>query len=251
MGAPITQLLWLDTETTGLDPGHAEVMQIGALLTDLEGHPVNTRASIEIRQRLRYPERMHPGASKRHGVASGEEWNARPDVVIDGIPRFRHWLDRQTCDQRALLAGWNPGFDERMLRQNPGFDGHSIDLIRHSGMDYHMLDVWSLAFLLLGPAAASLESCAKLLGLEPPPHSALADAELSRQVWLALRQRVPVPETMPARPDAPQLAEGEWPVADGEYDRIQRVRIVTLGTGAGMRRLDVLSETIHPELRGA
>lgn len=188
MAPRIIHLLWLDTETTGLIPGVGEVMQIGALLTDLAGHPINTGASIEVRQRLRYPLQMHPGASARHGIASGEEWNTRADVEIDGISRFRTWLDRQTCDRRALLAGWNPGFDERLLRQNPGFAG-GIDLIQHPGMDYHMLDVWSLAFMLLGPGAGTLESCAKLLGLAPPPHSALADAELACKIWRELQER--------------------------------------------------------------
>lgn len=188
MSAPVTHLLWLDTETTGLVPGESEVMQLGALVSDLAGKPLQG-ASIEVRQHLRYPERMHPLASKRHGVASGEEWNSRPDVARDAIACFRTWLESMCSGRLLLLAGWNPGFDERMLRQNPGHEGTAIDLIRFPGLDYHMLDLWTLAFTLLGPGASSLENCARMLGLEPPPHTALADAELARQVLVAITGR--------------------------------------------------------------
>lgn len=188
--ANLTHLLWLDTETTGLFPGHHEVMQVGGQISDLEGTLLRADGVIEIHQRVHHPERMQEGAIARHGIADPYEWNQRPGCEVAGIARFRDWLQRPRPGiSRMVLAGWNPGFDERMLRQNPT-PYSDLSILELSNFDYHMFDVWSIAFAVLGPEARSLEACAALLGLDAPPHAALGDADLARRVWIALRSRL-------------------------------------------------------------
>lgn len=180
-------MLWIDTETTGLTPGFHEVFQFGAILTDSEGKPFTGIEPLEALQPIFYPGRAEVAAFTRNGVPSADEWN-RVHGERPGIrSQFEKWLEYalpcRDDTRKVIVAGWNPAFDDRMLRQSPGSE---VDLIRLRGFDYHLLDVWSLAYHLLGPKAGSLEGCASLLGLDLPPHEALGDADLARRVWIEL-----------------------------------------------------------------
>lgn len=181
----ITHLLWIDTETSGLKPGYHEVMQLGAVLSDLAGEPID---EIEVCEPILWPERVEPGAVERHGISNIAEWNA---AALDGprLADFLPWVRRhaERLAAKMLFSGWNPGFDERMLRDNPTED---LDLLRHPVMDYHLLDVWSLAFARYRHEGDSLSKIATKLGLGVVAHRGKADAHVARRVWVELQRAV-------------------------------------------------------------
>ena len=76
----------IDVETTGLDPGHAEMIDIGAVYTDLDG---NVLGRFFTRMMPPHPGRIHPGAAAVNGF-SAERWQALgapadPECALDTL----------------------------------------------------------------------------------------------------------------------------------------------------------------------
>lgn len=161
-------LVYLDTETTGLDPSRHEVWEIAYAVDD---GPV--LSSIV-----------------RHSLT-----NAHPLALDVNGYHERYWLDATTPPERdrfeadlfralkgATLVGANPAFDAAFLSARWG----------EAPWRYRLLDVEAFALPFFGsPEIMSLKDTAAALresGFEipEPDHSAAADVRTLRQVHRAL-----------------------------------------------------------------
>lgn len=165
------ELIFVDTETTGLDHHRHAVWEVA--LVDVDG-----RVLLDCKCRLTAEQ-----LAKADGDALRVGSYYRRSVVGTVY-------ERETVAQRVavltegrVLAGFNPSFDQAML----------AELLREAGLepawDYHVLAVEAYvagALGLLGLAGGAVMS-AKAVGVDPDSegtrHTALADARLAARVF--------------------------------------------------------------------
>ncbi len=159
----------IDTETTGLDPGKARVVEIAAL--PLKAGRLDERAAL---RRLVHPgEPIPPQASRIHGI---------DDADVAGAPGFAAvWPEFAAALSGSVLIGHTLGFDLALLKRE----------CARAGLTWHAprtLDTCLLAEVAepnLG--GYTLEHLSSWLGVEVDGrHSALGDAVLTGRIFLAL-----------------------------------------------------------------
>lgn len=158
-----------DTETTGLDVRSAELIEIGAVR--LAGGvllPGTTYRSL-----IRPNGRISPDSSRIHGI---------DDAMLEGAPGFADvWLQFDEFSRESVLIGHTIGFDLAILER---------ELVRHNltWRRPRMLDTQLLAQIAIPRIGkASLDDLAARLDVEiAGRHTALGDARLAAQVFLAL-----------------------------------------------------------------
>jgi predicted DnaQ family exonuclease/DinG family helicase len=155
----------IDLETTGLDPDHDRVIEIGAVAFDA-GRVLTTY------DRLVDPGRHVPG----------------PVVRLTGI-------DPITLQGAATAAEAMAGLAELLVGREVVGHGASLDydfLVAsgHWPADRDMVDTLHIARILLPDSPShSLPALAAELGLDQPrPHRAFDDADATRQLFLRLRE---------------------------------------------------------------
>lgn len=133
----------IDVETTGLIPGHHEMIDIGVVYTNLQGQILD---SLFLRIQPKHPLRMDSGAYRVNNFNPQlwEELGALPTAeAVDSLREFhREVADRQP----VLLVAYNSYFDAAFLDH----------LFREAGASwrelyyYYILDLpsmaWSLGF---------------------------------------------------------------------------------------------------------
>jgi DNA polymerase-3 subunit epsilon/ATP-dependent DNA helicase DinG len=156
----------LDLETTGLDPEHDEIIEVGAIRFDADGVIDTYHSLVKPEQRLEYRIAMLTGIDP---------------AELESAPHF----SSIAAEVEAFIGldpiiGQNPTFDTTFLARNG---------VQIFGPTY---DTFDLAGLLLpGLRERGLGGIADHLGIEfAIRHRALADAEAARSVFLALRQRL-------------------------------------------------------------
>lgn len=186
-------LAFIDVETTGLVPGYHEMIDLGLVLTDLDGA---VRDSFFVRVQPRHPERLSEGARAVNGF-DARRWQAlgalSPQAAVDSLVRFH---TRAAAGKSVLLVAFNSQFDAAFLDH----------LFRESGRSwrelyyYFVLDVPSMAWSL-GLRDLTNGALAHRLGVADEPrvateHTGLTGAQLNVRIYQALRRRGVVP---PAR----------------------------------------------------
>ena len=171
-GAPLLSLdaVVVDTETTGLDPRKARVIElagvrlVGGRLADADS----------FRQLLRPGDEPIPAtASRIHGI---------DDAVVASAPRFAEvWPRFQAFIGPSVVIGHTIGFDLAVMRRECGLAGLAWSRPR-------TLDIRLLAEIAAPELAGyALEKLADWLGIEVVGrHSALGDAVMTAKVFLAL-----------------------------------------------------------------
>jgi DNA polymerase-3 subunit epsilon/ATP-dependent DNA helicase DinG len=156
----------LDLETTGLDPAHDAITEVGAVRFDASG------AQFETFQALVNPGRPIPRFVEQLTGISDDDVRTAPS--IDEIRE-----DLVAFIQGATVVGHNIGFD--------------LAYLRHAGIEVPgpAIDTASLSRVLMpGPQARGLSELAAGLGVESATyHRALADAQAAAGVFLALQRR--------------------------------------------------------------
>jgi len=156
---------YVDTETTGLDPNHAEVIEVAIIRVDPDG--TETRFETRIK-----PVNMgwaHPKALAVNGYAEHPElWDDAPTMAEVG-PKIIELLDG------CILIGQNVSFDEAMLKENLARAGVKGKVTRRR------VDVMTLShehLVPLGLGSLSMDSVREFLDWpKEGAHRAMKDAE--------------------------------------------------------------------------
>jgi DNA polymerase III epsilon subunit-like protein len=166
--------VFVDVETTGLDPERHEIIEFAAISVpkrDLMIPGKGGFVTFEAKVKPLYLERAEPKALEVNGY-SDEKWKdaTQLDDVLEIV---------QPLFDDATIAGHNPSFDVGFL--NKAWSRHPE--FRPTGMDYHVFDTATLAqkYVLTGDIEKpGLFQICEFLGIDTSGcHTAMADAMMS------------------------------------------------------------------------
>lgn len=157
-------LAHIDVETTGLLPGYHEMIDIGIVMTDLDGMVID---SLFLRIQPDYPERLSPGAFEVNAF-DANKWNE-----LGALP-IRHAVDRIISFHEGVSGSKNV----LMVAYNCQFDTAFLDhLFRSAGRSwremyyYFVLDIPSMAWGL-GIRDLTSQTFMQLYNITDEPHTA-------------------------------------------------------------------------------
>lgn len=135
----MTKLFWIDLEMTGLDVNKEVIIEVGAVITDLQFKTLDTYHSV-VKQPQKFLDAMDDWNQKHHresGLLSLIPSGKSPDRVEDDLLEL---LEIHFPDERAVIAGNSIGQDRLFLDKY--FKRFAENL------HYRMLDVtsWKLIF---------------------------------------------------------------------------------------------------------
>ena len=134
-------LAFLDVETTGLIPGYHEIVNVGIVLSDVDG---NEKARILLYVQPSHPERASQEAVAINGFEKDlwKSFNAMtPKQAADSFIRF---YKMYTAEKNVLMVAYNSQFDAAFMDHLFREAGKSISDIHY----YFVLDVPSMAWIL-------------------------------------------------------------------------------------------------------
>lgn len=179
-------LAFIDIETTGLTPGYHEMIDIGIVMTDLDGIELD---SLFIRIQPEHPERTQEGA-RAVNAYDEERWKQLNALTTDqAIERIVSFHNGVAGDKSVLMVAFNSHFDAAFLDHLFRARERSWREIYH----YFILDLPSMAWVL-GERGLTGQSLTKVLGIEDEPHVALqhtgiTGAMVNARIYRALLQR--------------------------------------------------------------
>lgn len=177
-------LAFVDVETTGLVPGYHEMIDLGLVLTDLDG---NVRDSLFIRVQPSHPERLSDGAKRVNGF-DASRWRELSALdsrrAVDSLVAFHA---RSAAGKSVMLVAFNSQFDAAFLDHLFRGSNRSWRELFH----YFVLDVPSMAWSL-GYRDLTNGALAQRLGVPDEPrvaveHTGLTGAMLNVRIYRALR----------------------------------------------------------------
>jgi len=136
-----THLVWLDLETTGLDPESAVILEIATLVTDKTLSAIVEGPSLVIHQSDAALASMDPWCSKQHGRSGLLDEVRRSTVDLASAEAQTLAFVAAHCPpQRCPLCGNSICFDRRFLiRHMPALNAH---------LHYRNVDVTSIKELV-------------------------------------------------------------------------------------------------------
>jgi DNA polymerase-3 subunit epsilon len=165
------RLLVIDLETTGLDPAVDSPVQLASCLLSRQ----ELREEAHFCSYVRPESEMSVGAARIHGLSATTL--ARAPSLADVVADFADYAPTD-----AIVCGHNVGFDVAFLKMAYKRVG------RPYPFDYHTLDLWSVAFFVLGAQGVSLpaydlNSLCSLYSLKRgTKHDALEDVRATASV---------------------------------------------------------------------
>ena len=197
-GSPATEpdrwlLAHVDVETTGLVPGFHEMIDLGLVMTDLDGRVLD---SLFLRIQPRYPERTSEGA-RRVNDFDAARWRAMgalsPEAAVDSIVRFHR---RVAGDRPTLMVAFNSQFDAAFLDHLFRARGSSWRTLYH----YFVLDLPSMAWAQ-GLRELTGTALSQKLGIADEPrvardHTGITGAMLNVRIYQALQARAAAPAAL-------------------------------------------------------
>ncbi len=179
-------LAFVDVETTGLVPGWHEMIDIGVVLTELDGREVETFFQ---RIQPRHPERLSEGA-RRVNAFDAERWRELGAVdAAQAVELLRAFHARVAQGRGVMLVAFNSQFDAAFLDHLfRGADANWRELFH-----YFVLDVPSMAWAL-GLRGLTGQALADALQIPDEPrvakdHTGLTGARLNARLYRALEAR--------------------------------------------------------------
>lgn len=179
-------LAFVDVETTGLVPGYHEMIDIGIILTDLDGAELDR---LFVRIQPDHPERTSDGA---RAVNAFDETRWRELGALspaDAVNAMIDFHERRREGRSILLVAFNSHFDAAFIDHLFRANDHSWRELYH----YFILDLPSMAWSR-GLHQLDGNALAEALGVEDEPrdaqqHTGITGAELNVRIYRALRQR--------------------------------------------------------------
>lgn len=157
-------LAHIDVETTGLLPGYHEMIDIGLVMTDLQGEILD---SLFLRIQPLHPENMSEGAF-RVNAFDPEKWRSMgafsPFAAVDSILSFHK---RVAGDKSVLMVAYNSQFDAAFLDHLFRTANQTWREMYH----YFILDIPSMAWGL-GLTDLSSEKLMSIYDIKDEPHVA-------------------------------------------------------------------------------
>lgn len=165
----------IDVETTGLVPGHHEMIDLGAIYTTLDGEVIGrffTRIMPE------HADRISPEARAVNGF-SVERWASLAAVSPrSAVEAFKRFHDEHADGRRFVLTAYNAPFDRSFLNALLDRHGYGFDEL----FTYFVLDLPSMAF---GAGVTALQNgrVAERFGLPPETDDPLEHTGMSGAKW--------------------------------------------------------------------
>lgn len=176
-------LVYIDVETSGLDPERHEIWEIayavdgGEIQSSFVRHQRITLDwdTIAAARVNHYVDRCPPGFAGVTRPAHLRYDDGEADYA--GVDFERDLIEAL---EDATLVGANPAFDAAMLRARWGF----------APWHYRLLDIEAYAAGFLGwSEMRGLAGVAEALGVAAPDHTAAGDVHCVRECWRAMRAR--------------------------------------------------------------
>lgn len=169
-------MVFVDVETTGLEPGRHEVIEVGAVIAS-----DNFDAEISFSRKVA-PSRIEAAYTRALEINgfTPESWlqaASLPDALSALTP---------IIGGDITIAGWNPAFDVSFLKY-----AYEVCGMQWPNSRRRTLDICSCAqFILPGLESYSLENVARHLGITLGGHRALGDAMCALNVAHSLKWMV-------------------------------------------------------------
>ena len=173
----------VDLETTGLVPGYHEMIDVGIVMTDLEGNELDR---LFLRIMPNHPDRAQPGAVAVNGFSVGRWSKLGFNTQMQAVPKIVDFHHRVAGSKNVLFVGYNAWFDISFLDHLFRDQGSSWRSLYH----YFVLDLPSMAWSL-GIKDLSGQEMAAKLGIEqettnPLEHTGITGAESNVGAYRAL-----------------------------------------------------------------
>jgi DNA polymerase III alpha subunit (gram-positive type) len=157
-------LAHIDVETTGLIPGYHEMIDIGLVITDVQGNKVD---SLFLLIQPDHPERLQEGAYAVNAF-NAEKWKERGAYSIDdAVDSILSFHQRVCGDRQVLMVAYNAQFDSAFLDHLFRHAGHSWREMYH----YYILDIPSMLWGL-GYTDPQADEFMEYYGVKDEPHVA-------------------------------------------------------------------------------
>lgn len=178
-------LAFIDIETTGLVPGWHEAIDVGLVMTDLEGVEID---ALFVRVQPEHPERTDEGA-RRVNAFDAERWRAMGALTPEeAAARIEQWHRNIASSRNVMLVAFNSWFDAAFLDHLFRAADRSWRELFH----YFVLDIPSMAWSR-GHRELTNAALARKLGVEDEPrvaeeHTGLTGARLNARIYRALEK---------------------------------------------------------------
>jgi DNA polymerase III epsilon subunit-like protein len=179
-------LAFIDVETTGLQPGYHEMIDIGIVMTRLDGEPVD---QLFLRIQPDHPGRTSEGARAVNAfdATRWQELNAlNNQEAVEAISEFHH---RVADDKSVMMVAFNSHFDASFIDALFRAQNGSWRDLYH----YFILDIPSMAWSQ-GFHGLTGQSLSAALNLKDEPrvaeeHTGITGALLNARIYRALLSR--------------------------------------------------------------
>ena len=179
-------LAFVDVETTGLIPGHHEMIDIGIVMTDLDGSELG---ELFVRIQPQHPQRTDEGARAVNAFDEDlwHELQALP--TVDAIEQILTFHKDIAGDKNVLMVAFNSHFDTAFLDHLFRSQERSWRELYH----YFVLDLPSMSWSL-GIRGLTGSNISGKLGIDDEPHVAelhtgITGARLNARIYRALLVR--------------------------------------------------------------
>lgn len=175
------KILWLDTETTGLNPNKHGVIQVAAIFE--HGNTMSIFNALNNCSDCKIDDEALEITGHRK-----KDIKKYPKDTFDKLIKFLdYFLNKYDKKDKATLIGYNVKFDLEMLHgwaKREGFD------YLGSYLDWRVVDVlvlarneWLLGRMPAEPKDFKLGSICEVYGIEVPNHDALDDIKATRELY--------------------------------------------------------------------
>jgi oligoribonuclease len=118
----MSKLLWLDLETTGLDPQKHEILEVGCIITDENFNAQSEFTSVVYPCSGGWIANMSPMAREMHEKNGLLKKIAEPENSLDPIgeveTKLIYWLQENGLFKDIILCGNSIHFDRGFIRQH-------------------------------------------------------------------------------------------------------------------------------------
>lgn len=179
MNKSLTNILFIDFETTGINVFNSDAIEIGAIFINKKLN-VGEKFTSFIRPFIQ--SRMKASSLHTHGH-SIEDLKNKPEARVV-LTKFFNLFGYDYC-----FAGWNISFDIPYFKKLCYRCGmiKEYNLINYRHIDVQTIARWAVELQLVPSSLKSLDDWSKFIGLNRSSyHSALEDAELTFSIYKAL-----------------------------------------------------------------